>query len=125
MCEGMKRAVIHSTLSLLLVAATVWSGCLACQWIYAQPRTHECCKPSHCRQQPSEHRHEQGCDNQSLAFLRADSDVAKAAEAPLAVLDWAPTGQPSLPGAGWEGASVRATQHSPPDLYLLNSSIRI
>jgi len=118
------RAVSNSLLAFLLLGALLWSNCLSCPQLLlslaSHAPAHDCC--NHPGKQPVPSR-----DNcQSFAvkhFVKADpapkAHLQAAAYAHFAGADAQPVAPAEPRGA------VVVIPYSPPDLEVLNSSIRI
>jgi hypothetical protein len=118
------RAVSNSLLGFLLLGALLWGNCLSCPQLLlslaSHVPAHGCCK--HPGKQPATSQND--CQSFALRhFVKADPapkvQLQAAAYAPLVSLHTMPL--TPAPGA----IAPVAIPHSPPDLEVLNSSIRI
>ena len=118
------RAVSNLVLAFLLLGALLWGNCLSCPQLLlslaSHSHSHGCCKPS--GKQPATSRND--CQSFALKhFVRADpapkAQLQAAANAHFVTVDSIPP-TPATPMA-----SVLVLPYSPPDLEVLNSSIRI
>lgn len=118
------RAVCNSLMALLLLGALLWGNCLSCPQMLlglaSHAPAHDCCK--HPGKQPATSQN----DCQSFALKH----FVKADPAPKAQLQ--ATVYAHFAGANTQPAALAAPKvvvgvipHSPPDLEVLNSSIRI
>jgi hypothetical protein len=111
------RAVTNSLLALLLLGALLWANCWSCpQLLLCQPDrdpSHECCKHPAGSQK--------GCASFGLQHFVKTDPAPKAqlqAAGPIYLVS-----RESMPVLVWRVTAV--TPYSPPDLEVLNSSIRI
>jgi hypothetical protein len=115
-----------STLFALLLTGTVWlDRCVSCRTLAAQEPVHDCCKQGSCHRDSGQQPAGKQCPHQALAL----ENYAKVEVDPGAVVAGVPldtgSGLPLLPGPRVTAAAAPLLVHSPPDLYLRNSTLLI
>jgi hypothetical protein len=120
---AVRRTLIRSLLSLLLLTTFVWGGCISCEQYFMWPGAKGCCAPDgHCKTKaPAEKDSGRECkqiafDHQKSVDLHIDLPVFA-----ITAFDLAP--RTLVPLATWHGKDP--VEPSPPDLQVLHSTFLI
>lgn len=120
------RTLANIGLSLLLVVTLLWGGCLSCPQYFMFPNSHGgCCHPDgHCKQVPSQQPASTECNIQPIAPTSGVSDTAIQ---PVLLSAIIPADRVSIHAIapGTPRLEPGTLDPSPPDLYLLQSILRI